>query len=50
MFNEKGIKYFDYSGLMSLANTMLPFDNAHPAPQLYEKVAQQLSQDIQALH
>lgn len=34
---------------MSLANTMLPFDNAHPAPQLYEKVAQQLSQYIQAL-
>ena len=49
MFDEKGIKYFDYSGLMSLADAMLPFDNAHPAPQVYEKVAQRLSQDIQAL-
>lgn len=49
MFDEKGIKYFDYSGLMSITDNMLPFDNAHPAPQVYEKVAQRLSEDIQAL-
>ncbi len=49
LLKAKGIQYFDYSKLMSLADHMLPFDNAHPAPAVYEKVAQRLSQDLQAL-
>lgn len=49
MFDEKGMKYFDYSGLMSITDKMLPFDNAHPAPEVYKQVAQRLSQDLQAL-
>ena len=49
MFDEKGIKHFDYSGLMSITDKMLPFDNAHPAPEVYKQVAQRLSQDLQAL-
>lgn len=48
MFDEKGITYFDYSGLMSIKDKMLPFDDAHPTPQVYEKVAQRLSHDLQA--
>lgn len=49
MFDEKDITYFDYSGLMSITENMLPFDNAHPAPQVYEKVAHRLNQDLKTL-
>ena len=49
LFKAKQITYFDYSGLMSIKDAMLPFDVAHPAPHVYEKVAQQLSQDLEAL-
>ncbi|MPR35151.1 hypothetical protein [Salmonirosea aquatica] len=49
LFKAKGIHYFDYSGLMSIESNMLPFDNAHPAPQVYERVARQLSRDLDSL-
>ncbi|KAA0992726.1 hypothetical protein [Dyadobacter aurulentus] len=46
LLQDSKIKYFDYSGLTSTDDKMLPFDNAHPAPVLYKMVAKKLSEDL----
>lgn len=49
LFEQANIKLLDYAKLMSIKENMLPFDDAHPAPVVYERVARQLSQDIDSL-
>lgn len=46
---DSKIKFFDYSGLTKISDKMLPFDDAHPSPALYEMVGKKLQTDIQAL-
>lgn len=50
MLDNSQIKYFDYSMLTSIEDKMLAFDNAHPAPIVYEMVAKKLYQDIQKIN
>ncbi len=49
LFEQANIKLLDYSKLMPIKENMLPFDDAHPAPVVYERVARQLSKDIDSL-
>ncbi len=49
LFEEANVKLLDYSKLMSIKENMLPFDDAHPAPVVYKRVARQLSRDIDSL-
>ncbi len=46
MLKKSKIAYFDYSKLTTADDKMLPFDNAHPAPVLYEIVGKKLYADI----
>jgi hypothetical protein len=46
---DSRMKYFDYSGLTTIEDKMLSFDDAHPAPALYEMVGRKLQKDIEAL-
>ncbi len=50
MFIEDGIKFLDYSGLMTIQDKMLPFDSAHPSPEVYERVGQEINRSIDSLH
>ncbi len=44
--SHRGIKYLDYSGLITINDKMLPFDNAHPSATVYRRVASRLSEDL----
>lgn len=46
MFKERNVEYLDYSSLISIEDKMLPFDNAHPSPEVYAAIAKQLKIDI----
>lgn len=46
---DKGISYKDYSSLIITEDKMLPFDNAHPSPLVYQTIAEQLHKDFSHL-
>ncbi len=50
MLRERNINYLDYSDLTDLKdNGMLPFDNAHPRPEVYAAIAGQLKKDLEKM-
>ncbi|WP_373513300.1 hypothetical protein [Persicitalea sp.] len=49
LFEQANVKLLDYAKLIPIKENMLPFDSAHPAPVVYERVGQQLSKDIDSL-
>ena len=47
MFDRSGIKYFDYSKLLDLEKSYLPFDSAHPKGEVYKLVMDKFYSDLE---
>jgi hypothetical protein len=47
MFDQSGIKYFDYSKLLDLGKHFLPFDSSHPKGEAYKLVMDRFYSDIE---
>ena len=47
MFDESGIKYFDYSKLLDLGKNYLPYDSAHPKGEVYKLVMDKFYSDLE---
>jgi hypothetical protein len=47
MFDQSGIKYFDYSKLLDLEKNYLPFDSAHPKGEVYKSVIDKFYSDLE---
>ena len=47
MFDQSGIKYFDYSKLLNLEKNYLPFDSAHPKGEVYKLIMDKFYSDLE---
>ena len=47
IFDQSGIKYFDYSTLLDLEKNYLPFDSAHPKGEVYKLVMDKFYSDLE---
>ena len=47
MFDESGIRYFDYSELLDLEKNYLPYDSAHPKAEVYKRVMEEFYGDLE---
>ncbi|MEY4541731.1 MAG: hypothetical protein RLZZ306_3488 [Bacteroidota bacterium] len=47
MFDQSGIRYFDYSKLLDLEKNYLPFDSAHPKGEVYKLTMDKFYSDLE---
>lgn len=47
MFDQSGIKYFDYSTLINIEKNYLPYDSAHPKGEVYKVVMDKFYSDLE---